>query len=112
MCSGLKVTQSSSTCQSPTPVGVHHENASRGSSGTGAERLSHSIVASATTAAAISAALASGDATTVAQDVAAIAAQISATRAPGTRGTDVARADVDGKMKKAPTARQPAIAAV
>jgi len=69
-------------------------------------------VASATTAAAISASWATGDGTIVAHEVAAIAAHMSATRAPGTRGTDVARAAADGRTKKAPIASQPATAAV
>src|SRR5581483_9674290 len=112
MCSGLNVTQSSSTCHSPTPVGVRHEKPSRGSNGAGAERLSRSIATSATTAARINATLANGDATIVAQDVAPMARPIKATRAAGTRGTELARADVDGRTKNAPSARQPAIAAV
>src|SRR5580700_2868778 len=105
--------QSKSATHNPTPVGVRSENASLGSSGFGATRSSRNITTSAMTAPQISAALSSGDTTIDAEDVAAMARQIRATRPTGTPDAGVRRTEVaDGRMKKAPTARTPAVTAV
>src|SRR5579864_1847587 len=103
--------QTSSASHRPTPVWPRHENASRGSSGTGADRLSRSIAASATIAAAIRATFDSDEATTEASDVAAIARQIRPTRPAGIR-EDGVRPAVGGRMNNAAMARAPAARAV
>src|ERR1700682_3622351 len=104
--------QSSSASHNPMPVGADNEKASLGSSGAEATRSSRSIATSAPIAKTIKPALASGDWTTDAEDIPAIARQINPTR-PAGMPAGVRRPDVlGGKMTKALTANMPATVAV
>src|SRR5258707_2932322 len=94
------------------PVGVPIEKASLGNNGDSARRSMRTIAISAASAPAISAALASGVATMAADEVPAMARQMSATRSAGTRGGGPLRSGgVGGKARKAPSASTAAIAA-
>src|SRR5260221_11994214 len=105
--------QSSNASHNPRPVGVDNENASLGSSGAAATGSSRSIATSAPIAKTIRPALASGDWTTDAEDIPAIAKQINATRPAGMPAAGFRRPDVlGGKMTKALTANMPATFAV
>src|SRR3954469_2640662 len=109
----MNVMQSSSATHNPMPVGVYRENASLGSSGVAETRSLRNIATSAPIAKMIRPALASGDPTIDAEDIAAMPRQINPTRPAGTPPLGAWRPEgIGGKVKSALKASMPATAAV